>query len=288
MPVFKIQKTALRMAAIAALAGSVAGCTSLDSLNPFAGEKYETRMLADVPADTMYNQGLTRLRSGDAEGAAKRFSAMERRYSGTNDSRRALLMETYASYEARKYDDALNGANRYVGLYPKDKDVPYALYLGAMSYYNQIPDVTRDQESSEKALNLFQRIIRDYPQSEYAADAKFKAQVVADQLAGKEMTVGRFYLERRNYSAAINRFQTVLGRYQTTRHTEEALARLAEAYLAMGIQNEAQTAGAILGHNFPASQWYKDTYALLQSGGLEPREDQGSLISRTFRRIGLT
>jgi len=236
----------------------------------------------------MYNQGLTRLRSGDPEGAAKRFQALERRHNGTEYSRKALLMETYASYEARKYDDALAGANRYLGLYPKDKEASYVLYLGAMSYYNQIPDVSRDQDASEKSLNLFQRLVREYPNSEYVADSRFKAQVVSDQLAGKEMTVGRFYLERRNYPAAINRFQAVLGKYQTTRHTEEALARLAEAYLAMGVQNEAQTAGAILGHNFPDSQWYKDTFALLKSGGLEPREDEGSLISRTFRRIGLT
>jgi len=155
-----------------------------------------------------------------------------------------------------------------------------------MSHFNQIPDVTRDQERSEKALAALQELVDRYPKSEYVADARQRMQVARDQIAGKEMEVGRFYLQRRNYTGAINRFRDVVAKYQTTRHVEEALARLTEAYLAMGIVPEAQTAAAVLGHNFPDSPWYKDSYALLQSGGLAPREDQGSWISRAFR--GLT
>jgi outer membrane protein assembly factor BamD len=158
----------------------------------------------------------------------------------------------------------------------------------AMSYYNQVPDVTRDQEQTERAVVALQELIDRYPKSEYVQDARHKIQVTRDQLAGKEMEVGRYYLQRRNYTAAINRFRDVVAKYQTTRHVEEALMRLAEAYMALGIVGEAQTAAAVLGHNFPDSQWYKDAFVLLQSGGLAPREDAGSWISRAFRGVTRT
>jgi outer membrane protein assembly factor BamD len=154
-----------------------------------------------------------------------------------------------------------------------------------MSYYNQIPDVTRDQERSERALLALQELVDRYPRSEYVPDAKQKIQIARDQLAGKEMEVGRFYLSKRNYTGAINRFRSVVAKYQTTRHVEEALQRLAEAYLAMGIVNEAQTAAAVLGHNFPDSVWYRDTYALLTKGGVQPYENSESWISKAFRGV---
>ncbi len=152
-----------------------------------------------------------------------------------------------------------------------------------MSNYNQIPDITRDQSRTADALRGFQELIDRYPNSDYVEDSRAKIGFARDQLAGKEMEVGRFYLERRNYTGSINRFRTVVSNYQTTRHSEEALARLTEAYMALGIVDEAQTAAAVLGHNFPESQWYRDSYALLQSGGLEPRENRESWISRAFR-----
>jgi outer membrane protein assembly factor BamD len=155
----------------------------------------------------------------------------------------------------------------------------------AMSHYKQIPDVTRDQDRSEKALAGLQELVQKYPTSEYAADAKAKIQITRDQLAGKEMEVGRFYLERRNFPAAINRFRDVVSKYQTTRHAEEALERLVEAYMALGITAEAQTAAAVLGHNFPDSPWYKDAFALLQNGGLEPREEKSSWLSKIYRGV---
>ena len=277
----------VRAAALGAVGLALTGCSTLDSLNPFGGEKYEQKILPDEPAETIYNQGLARLSKADGESAAKRFAALDRQYPQSDWAKKGLLMETYSFYQAAKYDDAIASANRYVNRFPTDKHAPYALYLGAMSYYQQVPDISRDQERAGKALALFELLVEKYPKSEYVDDAKYKIQVTKDQLAGKEMSVGRFYLQRRNYTAAINRFREVLAKYQTSRHTEEALARLTEAYMGLGITHEAQTAAAVLGHNYPDGQWYKDAFALLQSGGLEPREDQGSWISRTMRRIGL-
>jgi outer membrane protein assembly factor BamD len=161
------------------------------------------------------------------------------------------------------------------------------VHLIAVSNFDQIPDITRDQGRTEKAIAALEEVIRKYPNSEYVASAKKKIEVARDQLAGREMNVGRYYMERRDYTAAINRFKVVVTRYQTTRHVEEALARLTEAYMAIGIVGEAQTAAAVLGHNFPDSRWYKDAYNLVKSGGVEPSENQGSYISKAFRKLGL-
>ena len=274
--------------AIACLSAPLLACSTIEGLNPFGAEKYETKLLADVPAEDIYNQGLARLQSRDSEGAAKKFSEMEKQYPFSQWSKKGLLMTTFSQYSGAQYDDAIASANRYYNLYPTSPDAPYALYLAGMSYYNQIPDISRDQENAEKSLALFRQLVQKHPKSEYAVDAKFKIQVTSDQLAGKEMSVGRYYLQRRNFTAAINRFREVLGKYQRTRHTEEALERLTEAYLGLGITNEAQTAAAVLGHNYPDSPWYKDAFAKLQGNGLEPSEDQGSWISKLSRTIGLT
>ena len=283
--VFRLVPRAV-LVALASL--TIAGCSTLDSLNPFSGEKYEQKILPDTPPETMYNQGLARLQKNDGDAAAKRFATIERQAPGSDWAKRALIMQTYAEYSAGNYDDAIATANRYVNRYPQDSDAAYAMYLAAMSYYQQVPDVSRDQERAEKSLALFEMVVQKYPKSEYVSDSKYKIQVTRDQLAGKEMSVGRFYLARRNYTAAINRFRNVVGKYQTTRHTEEALARLTEAYMGLGVTHEAQTAAAVLGHNYPEGQWYKDSFALLQTRGLEPREDEGSWISKTMKRIGLS
>jgi outer membrane protein assembly factor BamD len=194
-------------------------------------------------------------------------------------------MEAYANYEGGFYEESITASKRYLQSYPNTPDAAYAQYLMASSYYDQIPDITRDQEKSERAILALQELIQRYPNSEYTADARKKLQVASDQLAGKELEVGRFYLQKRNYAGAINRFRTVVSRYQTTRHVEEALQRLTEAYMAMGIVGEAQTAAAVLGHNFPDSPWYKDAHALLTKGGVEPREDSQSWISKAFRGV---
>lgn len=280
------------LAALAALALSVAPARAdiMDTITSGfgllgGGEKYKTEITPDIPADDLYNQGLARLKAKDYEKAAKRFGEVEKNYPSSEWSRKALLMTVFTQYEKPAYDEAVQAAQRYIGLYPNSPDTPYVFYLAGMSYYNQVPDVMRDQSSAEKALQIFSELIQKYPKSEYVADAKYKMGVARDQLAAKEMQVGRFYLTRKNYPAAINRFHDVLGKYQTTRHTEEALYRLTEAYLAMGVTNEAQTAAAILGHNYPDSQWYKDAHALLKTGGLEPHEYSDSWLSKVGKTL---
>jgi outer membrane protein assembly factor BamD len=282
---------ALPAGAVVGLALGLSACSAVDNIpgisSLFGGEKYETKILPDIPADDIYNQGLARLHKKDYTAAGKSFADLEKQYPYSQWSRKGLIMTTFSQYEDGKYEDAIASANRYVGLYPSSPETPYAIYLAGMSYYNQIPDVARDQERAEKALAYFNQIVEKFPQSEYVTDAKFKMQVARDQLAGKEMTIGRFYMQRRNWTAAINRFRDVLGKYQMTRHTEEALYRLTEAYLALGITSEAQTAAAILGHNYPDSQWYKDAFARLQTGGFSPEEHSDSWISKTFKKVGL-
>ena len=277
---------ALRVLAVAACGIALAGCDTLSSLNPFSkGDTYKPEIVPEIPPDTLYNDGLARIQKEDYAGAAKKFSDLEKQSPYSEWSRKALIMEAYASYEGGLYEEAITASQRYLQLHPATQEAAYAQYLLAMSHYNQIPDVNRDQEKSERALLALQELVERYPNSEYASDARQKLQVARDQLAGKEMEVGRFYLQKRNYTGAINRFRNVVARYQTTRHVEEALQRLAEAYMAMGIVNEAQTAAAVLGHNFPDSPWYKDAYALLAKGGVEPYESSESWISKAFRGV---
>jgi outer membrane protein assembly factor BamD len=272
---------------VAALGFSLTACetvsNAVSSVNPFGAAKSSSDIAPDEPAEALFNDGLARLQNKNYDAATKKFAEVDKQYPYTNWSRRSLLLTTFANYESRNYEEAISAGRRYVQLYPADKDAAYAQYLVGMSYFNQIPDVTRDQERSARALLTMDELIRKWPQSEYVPDAKQRVAMARDQLAGKEMDVGRYYLLQRNYPGAVNRFREVLTKFQTTRHTEEALMRITEAYMAMGIVPEAQTAAAVLGHNFPDSQWYKDAYALLAKGGAEPRENQDSWISRAFR-----
>ena len=234
------------------------------------------------PADILYNQGLANLEAGDRKEAREKFEAIDKQHPYSEYSRKSLLMLTFLSYRASDYADSVSTGKRYVSLYPGSEDAAYAQYLVGMSHFRQIPDVTRDQNVTAKAYTAMKVVVDRYPESEYVEDAKKKMRVSFDQIAGKEMLVGRYYQERREYLASINRFRRVVEEFQSTRHIEEALARLAESYYALGLANEAQTATAVLGHNFPDSQWYKDSYALLASGGLKPRENKGSWISKLF------
>jgi outer membrane protein assembly factor BamD len=272
-----------RLLAGALIALSVGACETISSLNPFEDKGPKSDIGKDEPAEVLFNDGLARLEARDYGGASKKFVELDKQYPYSQWSRRALLLSTFASFEGGDYADAINHGRRYVQLYPASPDTPYAQFLVGMSYFNQITDISRDQDRAEKTIQTMDDLVRKWPNSEYAREAKDKMRVAQDQLAGKEMDVGRFYLQRRNWTGAINRFREVIVKYQTTRHVEEALSRLVEAYMGLGIVNEAQTAAAVLGHNFPDSQWYKDAFALLESGGLKPREDTGSWISRTFR-----
>ena len=274
-----------RLLLFAGAAAALASCSMFDDFNPFGGEKYKMVIEPDVPASKAYDQGLAQLANGAPQDAAKKFTDLGEKFPDSDWARKGLLMTTYAQYQAGDFDSAEASAERYVKLYPKSQEAAYALYLEANSYYRQIPDISRDQERAAKALAAFQQVIKDYPNSEYVEDSKYKIQVTTDQLAGKEMSIGRFYLNRRNYTAAINRFRSVLTAYQTTRHSEEALYRLVEAYLGLGITDEAQTAAAVLGHNFPDGDWYKDAYNLLKNGGLSPKENQQSWISKLYHSV---
>jgi len=242
----------------------------------------------DDAADKLYNEGLFLLNNKeDYEGAAKKFDEVDRQNPYSDWARKALLMSAFSYYQAKKYDECINSAKRYVALHPGSPDAAYAQYLIGSSYYDQILDVNHDQAHADKAVNALEEVVRKYPDTEYALNAKKKIQMARDQLAGKEMEIGRFYMKRRDFTGAINRFKVVVTQYQTTREVEEALMRLTEAYLALGVTDEAQTAAAVLGHNFPDSPWYKDAYNLVRNAGGEPNENKDSWISRAFKKMGL-
>ncbi|MGA7787440.1 MAG: outer membrane protein assembly factor BamD [Xanthobacteraceae bacterium] len=245
--------------------------------------------IPDDPPDMLYNEGLFLLNNkGDYKGAAKKFDDVDRQDPYSDWARKALLMSAYSYYQAELYDECVNSAKRYITLHPASPDAAYAQYLIGASYYDQILDVSRDQERATKAIDALEEVVRKYPNSEYAVAAQKKIDMARDQLAGKEMDVGRFYLKKRDFIGAINRFKVVVTQYQTTRHVEEALERLSEAYVALGIMDEAQTAAAVLGHNFPDSPWYKDAYNLVKNaGGVPTTENKGSWISHAFQKIGL-
>ena len=245
-------------------------------------------IVPDDPADKLYNEGLFLLNNKkDYKKAAQRFEEVDRQHPYSEWARKALIMSAFAYYENTQYDDSVAAAKRYVTLHPGSPDAAYAQFLIGSSYFDQIPDVTRDQQRTERAMQALDEVVRKYPNTEYASAAKKKLEIARDQLAGKEMETARFFQKRRENTAAINRFKIVITQYQTTRHVEEALMRLTELYLALGIVQEAQTAAAVLGHNFPDSPWYKDAYRMVQQGGFEPNEDRGSWISKAFRRVGL-
>jgi outer membrane protein assembly factor BamD len=274
------------VAGLAVLGATLSGCGTGALWDKFMAKDEQT--FSDEPADKLYNEGLFLMNNQrDLKAATKKFDEVDREHPYSEWARKSLLMSAYASYQAGDYDTCIGSASRYVTLHPGSADAAYAQYLIAASNYDQIPDISRDQARTEKAMASLEEVIRKYPTSEYAGEAKKKLEGARDQLAGKEMAIGRYYMERRDYTGAINRFKTVVTRYQTTRHVEEALARLTEAYMAIGIVGEAQTAAAVLGHNFPDSRWYKDAYNLVKSGGSEPSENRGSWISKAFRKMGL-
>jgi outer membrane protein assembly factor BamD len=263
-----------RLAAAVLVAASLGACSLFD----------KDAVLPDEPADKLYNEGLYLLNSKKTpKEAAKKFEEVDRQHPYSEWARKSLIMSAYAYYEAGAYDDCINTARRYVTLHPGSPDAAYAQYLIGASYFDQIPEISRDQDRTEKAVQNLEEVARKYPNSEYALASKRKIEIARDQLAGKEMDVGRQLLTDRAYTGAINRFKVVVTRYQRTRHVEEALLRLTESYMALGIVEEAQTSAAVLGHNFPDSRWYKDAYALMESKGLQPNESKGSWISQSFK-----
>ncbi len=259
---------------------AVAGCASGDK------DVDLTKYVESIdPADKLYNEGLANLDAGRLDEAAKKFAAIDRQHPYTEYARKALVMAAFTNYRKGNYEEAISMAKRYNTLYPTSDESAYAYYIIGLSYFRQIPDVTRDQAASRRAIAAMQEVVDRFPKSEYVEDAKTKIRFARDQLAGKDMQVGRYYLERKEYLGAIKRFRNVVEQYSNTRQVEEALARLVEAYYALGLTSEAQTAAAVLGKNFPDSPWYKDSYKLLQGGGLEPRENKGSWLSKASALI---
>lgn len=234
------------------------------------------------PIAVLYNKGLEDMKSGNFTSAKKQFAEVERQHPYSEWATRSILMQAYVDYERNKYDNSVNAAQRFLTLHPGHRDAPYAYYLIAICYYEQISDVTRDQSMTRKALNALDEVGRRFPGTKYARDAQAKAVLARDHLAGKQMEIGRWYERRKAYLAAINRYKTVVTEYQTTTHTPEALYRLTESYLALGVRSEAQTAAAVLGYNYPNNQWYKDAYALLQEQGLSPADNKSSWISQAL------
>jgi outer membrane protein assembly factor BamD len=236
----------------------------------------------DQQVATLYNDGLAKMNKGSYAAASKKFAEVERLHPYSKWATKALLMQGFSNYQANKYGDAINACQRFISLHPGHVDTPYAYYLVAISQYEQIADVQRDQSQTQAALDALDEVSRRFPDSKYAGDAKQKALLARDHLAGKEMEVGRYYIKRGSYLAGINRFKKVVTDYQTSSQTPEALYRLTEGYMALGIVSEAQTAAAVLGHNFPRSQWYKDAYTLVSSDGKAPVASQSSWLSKVF------
>lgn len=239
----------------------------------------------EASVDILYEDALAELNDKQYLTAAAKFAEVERQHPYSAWARRAMLMSAYSYYMANHYSDAILATERFIGLHPGNKDVPYAYYLKAVCYYEQITDVGRDQKMTEDALNSLQELVRRFPTTEYARDARLKIDMTKDHLAGKELAVGRYYERRHKYIAAINRFRNVIVNYQTTSHVPEALHRLTETYLALGVPHEAQTAAAVLGYNFPGSEWYEDSYALLTEKDLQPEEDRKSWISQAWSTV---
>ena len=244
-----------------------------------------TAATEDAEVAKLYNEGLADLNNGQSKSAVKKFAEVERKYPYSSFATKAILMQAYASYRAAKWDDTIVAANRFITLHPGHRDAGYAYYLIAVANYNKISDTKRDQTATKQAMASLEEVAQRYPGTPYAADAAQKVIIARDHLAGAEMQIGRYYYKQGSYLAGINRFKRVITEYRNTSQTPEALYRLAEGYMALGITSEAQTAAAVLGYNYPNSEWYKDAYRLVSSDGQAPVEDKQSWISKTFASL---
>ena len=258
--------------------GLLAGCGS-------PSERLDPAALEQLDAVQIYQQGEASLESGAAEDAAFYFGEIERLYPYSEWAKRGLIMQAFALHKDGAYDDSRASAQRYLDFYPTSEDAAYAQYLLALSYYDQIDDIGRDQGLTFQALQALRAVIEQYPDSSYAAEAKLKFDLAFDHLAGKEMEIERYYLKRDHYAAAARRFRVVVEEFQTTSHTAEALHRLVETYLSLGLVEEAQTAGAILGYNYRGTDWYEDSYRLLTGQGLSMEASGDNWLSAIYRQL---
>ncbi len=274
-------RSIVQMAAAILISASAAGCgASWDSM--FSGSsdtKLDTR-----PPDAIYKEAEQLLADGSSAKAAALYERIDQLYPYSEEAKKSMLKAAIAYQKADKAPEAVAAARRYLALHPGTPEAALAQNIIANSYYDRISTPSRDQGETKKALQEMETLLRRYPNSEFADETRRRIKLARDTLAAAEMTVGRYSQKKGNYLGAINRFRTVVTQYQQTAHVEEALMRLTECYMALGITNEAQTAAAILGHNFPESPWYKDAYALLQSSGAAPREDSGSWMSQAWKK----
>jgi outer membrane protein assembly factor BamD len=239
------------------------------------------------PVETLYNIAMDQLLAGDYKDAAKSFDEVDQQHPYSVWATKAQLMNAYTLYEDKRYDESIVAAERFIQLHPGHRDVAYAYYLKALDYYIQITDVERDQKTTQEAYDALAEVVRRFPGTNYARDAKLKMDLARDHLAGKEMEIGRFYENQGEYLAAINRFQTVVNKYQTTTHVPEALTRLVECYYALGLNEEAKRTAAVLGYNYPSSSWYKATYSLVTTGAETAKPQSRGWLARVVDPLGL-
>jgi outer membrane protein assembly factor BamD len=249
-------------ATVVAIALALAGC----------GESEPAYV--ELPVEVLYNRGLDSLGRQDYKVAAKSFEEVDRQHPYSVWATKAQIMAAFSYYQSNKYDDAIIALDRFIQLHPGHRDIPYAYYLKALCYYEQISDIGRDQRMTQLALDALAEVVKRFPESPYSRDSRLKIELAIDHLAGKEMDVGRYYQKQQQYVAAINRYRVVIERYQTTTHVPEALHRLVESYLSIGVKDEAQQAAAVLGHNFPGSDWYADAYYLMTGEDLRTAQDK--------------
>jgi len=261
------------------------GCAFL--LNGCASTNNAKKLLNPDPPEKMYATADGYLTSGKFETAARKFEELDRDHPYSPEARRAMVMAAYAYFRAGKFPEAIATARRYTTVHPGTKEAAFAHHIIASAYFEEINGPKNDQTNTRKALEELKILKARYPNSKYALQADNRIRIARDSLAANEMEIGRYYLKRRRYTAAVNRFKVVARDYQDTKHVEEALMRLTETYMALGIRHEAQNAAAILGHNFPNSPWYKDAYDLLKSDGLAPRQDTGSWLWKAWKNFKL-
>ena len=273
---FRVNAATLKAGAFGAALAVLAAC---------GGSGVEERPLESFSAQELYNRAEFELQQENPDDAARFFGEVERLYPYSEWAPRALIMQAFAYHSFRDFESSRSSAQRYLDTYPASEDSAYAQYLLALSYYDQIDEVGRDQGLTFQALQSLREVIERYPDSEYARSAILKFDLAFDHLAAKEMEIGRFYLKRGHYTAAINRFRVVVEDFQTTSQTPEALHRLVEAYLLLGFTDEAQTAGAILGHNYQSTEWYQDSFALLTGRGLRPEAQGSNWLASIYRQV---
>ncbi|WP_135080233.1 outer membrane protein assembly factor BamD [Terasakiella sp. SH-1] len=258
------KKSVLHLAAPLLVAAVLSACSS---------PQKEQDEYTESPVEQLYNDAHNKMLAGEFEEAAKKFDEVERQHPYSIWATKSQLMAAYSHYENEKYDEAVIALDRFIQLHPSNKDVPYATYLKGLSYYEQISDVGRDQMMTDLAQKSFRELIKRYPTSKYARDARLKLDLTFDHLAGKEMEIGRYYTSRNQCIAALARFKTVVQKYDTTTHVPEALHRMIECYLQLGLDDEARRTAAVLGHNFPGSEWYVDTYQIVERKRIKDKEE---------------